>query len=83
MLDSLLNEMLIVVGVWIVYWWCEGNMFVNYWHDVCQVQKKKITIVLGLKSRVVTVYVPNGHVNVVFSWSLGLIIIRLYPSRNQ
>jgi len=32
--------MLIVVDVWIVYWWCEGNMFADYRHDVCQVQKK-------------------------------------------
>jgi hypothetical protein len=40
--------MLIVVDVWIIYWWCEGNMFADYWHDVCQVQKKKITVVLGL-----------------------------------
>jgi len=44
--------MLIVVDVWIVYWWCEGNMFADYRHDVCQVQKN--TVVLGLKSRVVT-----------------------------
>jgi hypothetical protein len=30
-------------------------MFVDYRHDVCQVQKnKKFTVVLGLKSRVVT-----------------------------
>jgi len=32
--------MLIVVDVWIVYWWCEGNMFADDRHDVCQVQKK-------------------------------------------
>jgi hypothetical protein len=46
--------MLIVVDVWIIYWWCEGNMFADYRLDVCQVQKK-IIVVLGLKSRVVTV----------------------------
>ena len=32
--------MLIVVDVWIIYWWYEGNMFVDHRHDVCQVQKK-------------------------------------------
>jgi len=37
--DSLLNEMLIVVDVWIVYWWCEGNI-ADYRYDVCQVQKE-------------------------------------------
>jgi len=39
--------MLIVVDVWIIYWWCEGNMFADYRHDVCQVQKKNY-VVLGL-----------------------------------
>ena len=30
--------MLIVVDVWIIYWWYEGNMFADYWHGVCQVK---------------------------------------------
>jgi len=32
--------MLIIVDVWIIYWWCEGNMFADYRQDVCQVEKK-------------------------------------------
>ena len=32
-----------------------------------------------LKGILLYAYVPNGHVNVVFSWSSGLITIWLYP----
>jgi hypothetical protein len=46
--------MLIVVDVWIIYWWCEGNMFADYRHDVCQVQKKNLLLFWACKSRVVT-----------------------------
>ena len=46
--------MLIVVDVWIIYWWCEGNMFADYRHDVCQVQKKNLLLFWACKSRAVT-----------------------------
>jgi len=44
--------MLIVVGVWIVSWCGEGTS--SLITDTMCVKYKKITVVLGLKSRVVT-----------------------------
>jgi hypothetical protein len=45
--------MLIVVDVWIVSWLCEETGL-PITDTMCVKHKKKITIVLGLKSRVVT-----------------------------
>jgi hypothetical protein len=42
--------MLIVIDVWIIYWWCEGNMFADYRHDVCQVQKKNLLLFWAWKA---------------------------------
>jgi hypothetical protein len=45
--------MLIVVDVWIVSWWCEGTSS-PISGTMCVKYKKKLTIVLGLKSRAIT-----------------------------
>jgi len=45
--------MLIVVDVWIVSWWCEGTSS-PISGTMCVKYKKKLTVVLGLKSRAIT-----------------------------